>query len=340
MLAALALPSGSVVLTPADLMQCTPAVARRLTVEDLAADQKRYVGQCVTVAGPTRLGATYGSVEGAYLSTHLSSDWVNPANSALHRIGLYVSEKLDRANPALRNRVTAQFTGLSVTGIVDTCRAMEDRLPPPSPPTADTQGEVIVSVHMLAGYCHSYDGAVVWVTSGAAIAHPPYVRLRGEEARRRYGDLVRPSTAWRHWSETVRFAEDVRSAIGLGQRQRLDRLLGRSDLLDYILIDPLSPFKGLRRANDASLEIFLDPQSAKHLSRSDNAGRNVVICYCRVSDCAGRWPISRIDADPDPDHPYACVEREEDDSGHLFGGVLGFVDGRAALEEGTGSRLN
>lgn len=335
MLALLAL-LGSVDLRPPNLTQCTPALARHVTVEELAGRPKRYGGQCVSVTGPTWTVRMYSGVEGIYLSTRPAADGAVPAANLSHRIGLYFGEKLDREEPEVRDRLNERFTALSVTGVADSCSAMAGRLPPAGRRTVDSDGEVTFTMHMLGGYCHYDGGAVVWVARRTIASRRPYLRLRGGAARRRYGDLVPAPRGWRHAAETRRFAEKLRKAIAIGDRSGVSRLFGGAspDDLNLILTESNSPFDRLRRPGDTPFAVFVGAGDPERIRPEDRISRDAVICFCRTADCSELWPISMIDAYPDRDHPYACVNRQEDGVGQVFAGALAYRANRAALREG------
>ena len=282
---------------------CTAETAHRTTVQKIGEHRERWTGRCVTVAGVMTSVAMYDSVEGLYEAHRLRQDGnQDPAALRRHRIGLYSPNNEIRGFRANADGLPT----IRVTGTVDTCEQMAAAARAASPN----------AIVMMSGYCHYYGGAVVRAAVFDIDASRPHLRLIGEAARRRVGNLVFAPVSWPQLAELRNIGERFRAAIPAGDRAGLMQLHAFGDasneheqrLLGAMLDDPASVFAQLRTDRDRPMAIFVDRHEAERLRAGILPEQPFgTICFCRTSDCTGRWPISSSDADNAPRRPYACT---------------------------------
>lgn len=300
----------------ADTTPCTPEIATRVSVEQVAADPRGWLDRCVTVSGPVWINGLYSSAAGFYLIDHRDEAGRRGRHNWRHRLGLYwAGNNLpDRAEP------------LVITGVVDSCQRIGDAARRHTeedmrrPRTGDDDA---ITIYVPGGYCHSNGGAVVHVRS--AVAGPPerFDRLVGPNARDQYGSLFPAPRDWPYFSRLERRANDLASALQTGDRARMSTLFGRfgarREQLDYIFVDRDSPFRSLRRSGRVQ-HVILTELFDYFGRRIDERGRtqDSYVCFCREGDCSRLWPIHPIDALHASDHPYACLQIFQDGDAQVF----------------------
>ena len=328
-------------LRPPNLANCAMQTATEVSVEQLGARPKKYLGRCVTVSGPTRIYRMYSGVEGVYLSQQLGRDGYVPLRNQRHRIGLYfgAGEKEDAQPAHPEELVDGPFRFTRVTGVADSCERMAQALPRGGVESVDPEtGQTMITITMLGGYCPYDPGAVVWVTAVSVDPASRYERLTGEKNREIYGSLVRVGPSWRHYRHLRRLGSAIRHAIRAGDRAALSKLYGKfgvgSEALRFLLEDPHSPFAELRTAKrQLPFVILAQEWDQEGIPANDRRTKDALICFCRSGDCSGLWPIAAIDAGPDPDHPFACIDVSEDSTGAVFLHELSHRGPSAPLQE-------
>ncbi len=293
---------------------CTAATARTVAVQSVARVPSRWQGRCVRLSGPVLYSALYSGVEGFYLSQRNDPEGQALRGNLRHRLGLYGEVPWPET-----------IESWTLVGTVDTCerRSREARRETEEQNRRyRAAGSDQIVIHMLAGYCHYYPGAVLVVTE----AHPGppahYERRVGAAARQAHGNLIIGYPGLPHYRDLRRRAEAFRAALSAGDRERLSELHGRfgahRDELDQLLEDPDSPFRELRGDGDFPFVILYLPYDDRGRALEEQRRRDGYICYCRGPDCEGRWPIATVDTGSRRDHPYACVSVSEDGAGHVF----------------------
>jgi hypothetical protein len=339
MLLAMAL-AAQVDLRPLNLGSCTPATAQNVSVRQLASRPRRYEGRCVTVSGPTYATRMYASVPSIYLSVKRGSDGQVPARNLTGRLGLYFGSGSDGdGRPLLPTELLDGYRPVTVTGVVDSCERMGRALPGRPVEQADPEtGEMTVTVTMLGGYCHSSGGAVLWVTRSSVDSAGRYERLVGQVAGDRFGRLVPAPSEWRHFRPLRNLANRFHGAVSAGHRAELSKLFGKfgaaSSTLQFLLDDPASPFVDLRGGKRRlPFIILVEEWDQDGVPAADRRTQDAVICFCRTNDCSALWPIAKMDAVADPDHPYACVGVSEDATRSVFLNDLTYGGVSAPLKE-------
>ena len=140
---------------------CTAATSIHSTVAEIGSNLDRFMGKCVTVAGPFSGLAMFGGVEDMYLTSRFAPDGnYDRAAEKKGRLGL------DSPKSDLRGLKFDRIRRIQVTGTVDSCerrganaRAEMERQNSRRNPAGD------ITIIMLTGYCHYYPGAVVTAVS-------------------------------------------------------------------------------------------------------------------------------------------------------------------------------
>lgn len=57
--------------------------------------------------------------------------------------------------------------------------------------------------------------------------------------------------------------------------------------------------------------VLVDRVNLAAAGGSDNERLALVFCWCKATDCAGRWQIATFDADNRPDRPYLCARSSD-----------------------------
>lgn len=264
---------------------CTPERAERVTVRQVAADAKAFVGRCLTLTAVAFEHHLYDDVAGLY---EASPDPSN-ATTALPFVG-------SRGHAPSR-----RYGRVTVTGVVGDCdcaHAVAAEL--------SAGGEIV----MIGGYCHTATGP--YLEAQSLIRQGP---VRWERRLSGPGDLAPPPPDWVDRAKIEATARRFATALQAGDKASLMQLA----LPDYDpndsedargpevreTLDALQgpAFARLRREGPASQHIILTTRGLA----ADETDR-AVVCFCRENDCAGRWPIARFDADNLSSRPYACIE--------------------------------
>ena len=273
---------------------CTERETVRTTVTEIGRDPARFLDHCVTVTGTFAGIRMYSGREGMYLAWRFGRDGNWTADRRLHRIGI--------DNQAMRNSRLTSPQVATVTGRVDSCERRSQRI-------RDAGG-----IPFLGGYCHYESGPTIVVTS-YTITGTGHERLMGERARRRLGNLVAMPVDWPHRARIESVAAAFLAALRAGDRAQLATLHLFNDpgnrhsqaVLRSLLDDPGSPFAALRRAAPAQAAYFVSAAADGTPLGREQPMSGGTICFCRTTDCSGRWPISSSDADNDLDAPYVCT---------------------------------
>lgn len=293
---------------------CTPETSIRTTVADIGRNSERFMGKCVTVAGPFGGVSVYGSVEDIYLSSQFGPDGnYNRTAGRNGRLGLYSPDNaLLRLKPVRTRRI-------EVTGTVDSCERRSDAAR--AQEKADlAQGKI--SLISLSGYCHFRRGAIVSAVDWSFDPPQRYERLTGEHAREVYGNIVEMDDDWPFARELHETSAAFLAAFRAGDRDRLMALHDFTDpkhvsnarVMTLLLDQPDSPFAQIRSNPAPQTQFFVSRYEAGQVEAGKRPKlASGIACYCRTKDCTGRWPISRNDADNLPERPYACTWIRKED---------------------------
>jgi hypothetical protein len=253
-------------------------------LESLASNPTRYLGECLRVSGLLIGRTLFTDVDGYYLRGTYESDSFHPGEDRFH-IGLYASDAL------AEKFQTAQAFRAMVIGVAGSCEQLSGP-----------------NVMMLMGTCH-YAGGAILAVAAASLTPVPLLRLTGESARIRVGNMQVAPSDWPERAAVTAFANrwlhDIESgdAADYGVVSGADQF---SDTSDLVFRDVPSAFESFRgKSIQPQSEIFLTHDNPPYYP--DELRRVAITCFCRAADCSGRWPISTMDTANAPQRPYVCM---------------------------------
>jgi hypothetical protein len=273
---------------------CNPREAVRTTVVEIGRNPERFVDRCVTVTGAFAGIRMYSRQEGMYLLYRFARDGNQVAAHRVHLIGIDNQDMRD-----LRMRFPQRTT---VTGRVDTCERRYERI------------RAAGGFPFLAGYCHYESGPTILVDR-YSITEQSYGRMMGEEARRRFGNLIPMPEDWPNRSRVEAVAAEFLAALRARDRTKIRELHDIRDernehdrgVLSDLLESRYSVFTQVRDRSSSQIAMFvIAAEDDSPLGRGDERP-NATVCFCRTDDCSGRWPIAINDANNEPARPYACI---------------------------------
>jgi hypothetical protein len=163
---------------------------------------------------------------------------------------------------------------------------------------------------MLAGYCHYYGDAIIYVARSRILTPGP-LRLTGTDAAKAFGDIddLRPSDdryneVWKRvteWFDAVRrpnspqfkdYATDHCAPVASGDR--LTRECGA---------EIEERFAFLRNGLPPAIKFYSRRTKPLYGPQSDYLALG---CVCRTANCEGQWPIHSVDTSSSA-WPYVCV---------------------------------
>jgi hypothetical protein len=268
---------------------CSARLAHPVRLESLASNPTRYLGRCLRISGLLIGRTLFTDVDGYYLRGAYESDSFHSGEDRFH-IGLYMDD------PLAEKIQTAQAFQTTVIGVAGSCEQLWGP-----------------NVMMLIGTCHYAGGAIL---AAASLTPVPLLRLTGESARIRVGNMHVAPADWPERATVTAFANrwlhDIESgdAADYGIVNGSDQYPDTADLVFHDIPSPFETFRGT--SIQPQLEIFLTHDQPPH--HPDELHRVTISCFCRIADCTGRWPISTMDAANAPQRPYVCMTlyREKD----------------------------
>lgn len=273
---------------------CAIAGAAPASLREIARDREAWVGRCVRMEGYSVGNFFYADVAGYYASR--ASNRVDRENDGwlgLYRASARVARGLERG---------------TVVGTVSYCGHGRDSDAEPDP-------NVVV---MFVGYCHYQGGLILLGARFRAAGRATFERQLGEAARARFGDLE-PDSADRPVPAEVagladRFLAALRSGDGAALRAMTalwsERMpndpAGERALLAYLLGEGGSPLAALRGMEGPPPRAYFREMASRE-DAADGISGDWHVCFCKSSDCAGRWPVGTLDSNASPDRPYVCL---------------------------------
>lgn len=275
--------------------RCTTANATATSIEAIQADYSIWAGRCVRVRG-------LGIDSHLYVDRQALTDDDTPLGEDARRSIIMLP---DRQAPRLRRNRPMM---VDVIGRIGSCRAAHDVVAEMS---ADQPDRII----MISGYCHTSLATYIAPSAIRPIDTTRPVRLtEAKVPAERRGIIEAPVhsnklPAMRSAAHALFAALATRDEAaflhlsepdGIAPRQQKDarRKFSR-------LIAPRSAFAKIPPAHHPE-RIFVERLDAAEADPSQ-----AIVCRCRTSDCAGKWPVVMRDADNLPDRPYVCVHAND-----------------------------
>ena len=306
-------------LTPAQIpaphYDCKRENSLPLDLDRFAARSATYAGHCVYARGFKIAGFFYPDLRSFY------SGWSGPHSA----IGVFGNRDADFSDA----RQTIELTALAYS-----CAEWNHRSDKQLEQENLRLSERDPGVSLVASGqpCTAFIGldSVLLVSEWRPI---PGIqrRLSGEDAARKYGNLLEVTDDWQHAAEVKQVARDWFDAVRRQDAQQFVHANGWSD-------DERAPVIELLSSGSSPLR-FLFGMTAeptiKFLRTKPNPpadGPNVVYalefraygCVCKTPDCMDQWPIVSDDTDLDDEWPYFCLEIVRDNEGQTYvpGGTL------------------
>lgn len=277
-------------------VECSVRNSEHATVEQIATDPGRYQGHCVAVDGTMQGSSLFGSVDGVYVQP---TDVLDPSSSGL-RLGL----------DHIKDHYSDRYRGVSIVGRVQDCETVRNCVY-----SSLGENEIV----MISGYCHTHDGAYLWVTDLRFRRSATFKRQTDSDGRDDYGDLTVAPDNWLNLKNITTLANDFLQALRAGDADKLADIHFRNvglewdddeaAMLKFLLKDRRSPFSDIRTAATRPQQIILVDRSSLEEEQSTDE-YSATVCFCRDKDCTGKWPIASFDADNLPARPYACTRIE------------------------------
>ena len=228
---------------------------------------------------------------------------------------------------------------VEVTGRVGSCATAHARV-------AAMQVAQPDRIIMVSGYCHTSNSNYVLPARVRRVARRPVLRLTEAEVPAALRPLVEVpdvrAVASGHIDAARRLAAaiatrdsggflnltrpelalELRELEGAPMPDWLRRRLREVDS-SFADADIASIFRGLHPAERHEQKLFVERGEieGEHRNRSGPL-QGVMVCWCRSSSCAGRWPVTTYDADNDPTRPYACIRTEHYQLGRAPGAAV------------------
>ena len=274
--------------------RCTAAIAQATSVEAIQAAITSWEGHCVRISGLGTARRLYANREA--LVDRIPYDEAPTARS--------IVIKWEGHHPPLRRPHQIELIG--TVGRCITENALVN----------GWQAQHPDQMIMLAGLCHTSLANYVRPVSIRVLSNRPIPRLTELEVPPERRELVEAPENVPGHAQAIEAARAMLASI----QSRNEAAFARFE--DPMSVDNDETRTDFRRAT-ASASVFaaLPPGSA-HQERTfldwgerddilANPDRNdqpaLITCWCRTSNCSGRWPVRALDADNDPSRPYACI---------------------------------
>lgn len=286
---------------------CTAAEAKPVALRELQRDPAAFLPQCVRIEGISSAGReVYADVGDFY--RHLTQMIASHPEGI--GVGLYWSKR-SVGQIGYRERVEVIGRAFSCSELYREAKEAQDekyagavaRPPPP----------------MLAGYCHYYGDAIIFVARARIVDAGP-LRLTGPDAAKEFGDLddlrstdERYSDVWKRvtqWFDAVRrfsspqHDDFMKSHCGGAKDPSAEERKAENECR----ADQQKRLAALGTKSLPPIRFFLRNTKPAYGSPEDYLA---IGCVCRTTNCEGLWPMHSIDADSSA-WPYLCahVERE------------------------------
>lgn len=280
--------------------RCDARSAVATPIEAIQSDYTAWAGKCVKLSGIGFGWKIYA--DRMALTQEPPTSWDNAprATAVKPRSGLR------------RGRTPQQ---IEVIGRVGSCAADNEVAE-----SDRTRGDLF----MVFGYCQISRANYVTPSAIRVIDKTPVPRLTEVDVPPDQRSLVSAPAALRDLAESQALAREMMRALLDGDEDRyvrlsepaliedLDRKGLKPDWLRIRLRDIRAdyvPARQLVRAQAGALSATAPLTS--FITRSDLAvteGRpSLIHCWCKTTDCTGRWPVTPFDADNRRERPYICI---------------------------------
>jgi hypothetical protein len=276
---------------------CTARNAVPATIEAVMANPAAYLQRCAAVRGLLHGRTLFASVEGYYRAGPLVGG--DPSVDPNDRFRIHLD-----GTAALAELPRRGFHEAVAIGRIQDCDEMRAAV-------AAVQPEG--GYAFIIGPCHYASGPVIRTTGLRIVREVKPVRLMGEAMRARVGSLSPAPAAWSERPKVEALAADYLSALRSGDRTRFlklhlasERPNGDAEGDARLAFGKHRGFAALRRSSGPVETAILLEHAAGGPDEQEEDYASW-LCFCIEATCAGRWPISAVDADNRPERPYVCT---------------------------------
>lgn len=271
--------------------RCSPATAKPTNIETIQSHYRDWAGQCVRVRG-------IGVDRHLYADRQALTEQTLPFGEGARRsIVLFLNDRTSR-RPENRPQM------IEVTGRVGSCQDAHDAV---AEMQAATQNYFI----MVSGYCHTSGATYINSSHIRVIAPTRPVRLTEAEVPPEQRDIMDAPTDW----PALPAMRDAAHALftALAQRDQAAFVQLSEPYYDWPIPakEAKQNFARLTTAKSAFAHVPADTQQERafteRLTPEEGTPSGLLLCRCKTSDCTGKWPALRRDADNLPERPYLCV---------------------------------
>ncbi|WP_143075061.1 hypothetical protein [Sphingobium sp. AP50] len=271
--------------------RCSPAIAKSTDIETIQSNYRDWAGQCVRVQG-------LGIDRHLYADRQALTEHTPPfGEGALRSIVLYPNNKTGRL-PENRPRM------IEVTGRVGSCQDANDAI-------AEMQTGAPDQIIMVGGYCHTSLATYISPSHIRVIDPTRPARLTEAEVPPEQRDIMDAPTDWPALPAMRDTAHALFNALAKRDRAAFVRL--SEPYYDWPIPakEAKQNFARLTAPKAAFAHVPAATQQERafteRLMPEEGTPSGLLLCRCKTSDCTGKWPALRRDADNLPERPYLCI---------------------------------
>jgi len=278
---------------------CTPAKATDTTIDAIEADYPAWENRCVRLHG-------LAVMKRLYTDRQALLEGLDGNSNGAHSLVVLFQKK---------SRLPLKPAQVEIVGRIYSCASLHAVF---ASYMQDHPGEVI----MANGYCHTSQANYIEPTAIRILSREAISRLVEAEVPTGKRSLIddQPDPAVR--ARIIATARAFLKAI-VEKNEGAFLRLSVSDLATtpHWQIDDLRhDFRRLSRPGSPFVERSIEGYSQERLFATRNGlfdefrgFPSTIVCWCKTANCAGRWPVLRLDADNLRSRPYLCVGVEDND---------------------------
>jgi hypothetical protein len=270
---------------------CSPATAKPTNIETIQSHYPDWAGQCVRLQG-------LGVDRHLYVDRQALTEPVQPFGADARRSILLLP------NRETSRRQSERPAMLEVTGRVGSCQDANDE-------AAALQAVSPNQFIMAGGYCHTSLATYISPSHIRVIDPTRPARLTEAEVSPEQRDIMDAPADWSALPAMRDAAHALFNALAKRDQAAFVRL--SEPYYDWPIPakEAKQNFARLTTAKSAFAHVPPDTQQERafteRLTPEEGTPSDLLLCRCKTSDCTGKWPALRRDADNLPERPYLCV---------------------------------
>ncbi|SEQ70833.1 hypothetical protein [Sphingobium sp. YR768] len=271
--------------------RCSPATAKPTDIETIQSQYRDWAGQCVRVRG-------IGVDRHVYADRQALTEQTPPFGAGARRSILLLP------NRETSRRQIQQPATLEVTGRVGSCQDAHDAV-------AEMQAAAQNDFIMVSGYCHTSLATYISPSHIRVIDPTRPMRLTEAEVPPEQRDIMDAPTDWPALPAMRDAAHALFNALAQRDQNAFVRLSEPYYDSPPWAKEARQNFARLTARKAAFAHVPPDTQQERtfteRLTPEEGTPSDLLLCRCKTSDCTGKWPALRRDADNLPERPYLCV---------------------------------